>query len=336
MRFVQCSVLHNSTGRKAKSAGVNDRDMCVFPVRIAAKERNEVMKKIMPLSRWAGAVLLCSLVLLPNARGQDCPCSWYDAVPPNPDWGLPPTVGEMFPFHYYASEEAKAFFLVPLKGLESLLPPGVAALDVTSPNSPWRELLGDWQGFGLLGLVFYENNSNQYGQPFNLGQVWVIVDDPSWSGFFVVYPVAGVTTSEAMQWWGMAAFGWPQIIGDAHFQWVKPHGVKAFASADGELIFSVEMSIQDLAPQPTPPMVILSTKEGFLTRAVFFPTAESHDGSWTIGGSTVRLGHHPIAQQLRAMGLGEFPSIGQVVRSKYTDVRLERGSCSPLPGLGSN
>ncbi len=276
--------------------------------------------KSMQLSLWvAAAVLLCSLVLPPSARSQDCPCSWYDAVPPNPDWGLPPTVGEIFPFHYYETEEVKAFFPVLLEGLQSLLPPGVQALEVAP-------------GFGLVGLVVYENNSNQYGQPFNLGQVWVVLDDGSRSGFFVVYGLAGVTTSEASQWWGTAAFGWPQIIGDAHFQWVKPHGVKAFASADGELIFSLEMSTKELTPLPAPPLVVLSIKEGFLTRAVFFPTVEIHEGSWgTSGGSTVKLGHHPIAQRLRAIGVGLYPSVAQVVRSKYTDVRLERGTCEPLP-----
>lgn len=120
----------------------------------------------MQLSRWAAAVLLCSLTLSPGARSQEsCPCSWNDAVPPNPDWGLPATLGEMFPCNFYDTEEALADFLVPLDRLQSMLPPGVQALPANS--APWAYLDDSYADFGLVCVMFFEHNSVQYGEPYN-------------------------------------------------------------------------------------------------------------------------------------------------------------------------
>ncbi len=291
-------------------------------------------KKTMQLSRWAAAILLCSLILSPSARSQDCPCSWYDAVPPNPDWGLPPTLGEMFPWNNYDTEEAKAFFLVPLEKLQSLLPLGVTALAANSAKTYFNFLPPECAYFGLVAVVFWEHNSVQYGKPYNVGFAMVMVDDPSWgTGPGAWYGFGtGVITSEAAQWWGMAAFGWPWVVGGTHFQSVPSQGIKAFASADGELVMELEMSTEDMVEAPFPPPAIMQcTKQGYLTRAVMLPNAaEIRYASWTPGTSTLRLGQHPIAQDLRAIGLGEFPSIGQIW-TKHMQGTLFRGTCEPMP-----
>ncbi len=291
----------------------------------------------MQFGRWAATVLLCSLILPGTVRAQgSCPCSWYDAVPPNPEWGLPPTLGEMFPFQMYDTEEVEALFLVPLKGLQTLLPPQVQALAIDAEMSPWP-YLGPWfPGFGVLVVVFQENNSNQYGGPENQAFTAVMVDDPSWSeGVGAWYAVHWVTTSEAWQWVGSAAWGFSEVIGDSHFQSVKPKGIKAFASAADELIFCMETTTEGMTPAPFPAVINLHTKEGYLVRATGIPTAGTRTASWTIGQSALKLGQHPIAQQLRAIGVGAYPSIGQTW-TKHMQTTMERGTCEPLPGPSSN
>ncbi len=220
-----------------------------------------------------------------------------------------------------------------------MLPLGVTALGANSAKTYFNFLPPECAYFGLVAVVFYEHSSVQYGKPFNTGFVMVMVDDPCWgTGAGAWYGFGtGVTTSEAFQWWSGAAFGWPWIVGGTHFQSVKPKGIKAFASADGELVMELEMSTQDMAESPLPPPIILQcTKETYLTRAPVIPTTgEIRYGSWIPGTSTLKLGQHPIAQQFRAMGLGEFPSIGQVW-TKHMQSTMERGTCEPLPVGGSN
>lgn len=294
-------------------------------------------RKTMQLGRWAAAVLLCSLTLSPSARSQEsCPCSWYDAVPPNLDWGLPPTLGEMFPCNFYDTEEALANFLVPLDRLQSALPPGVQALPANA--APWAYLDDTYAGYGLVCVMFFKHNSVQYGEPYNVVFVMAMVDDPAWSeGFSAWYGFGtGVITSEAAQWWGGAAFGWPCAMGDARFE-VKPQGIKAFAWADGELVMKMDVGTEDmiLVPPAPDPTLLQSTKEGYLTRARMIGTPEIRYVSWTHGTSTLKLGEHPIAQQLRAIGLGEYPSVMQIW-SKHMPGTLERGNCTPLPDPNSN
>ncbi len=288
------------------------------------------------LGRWAGAILLCSLILLPSALAQDCPCSWYDAVPPNPAWGLPPTLREILPCHFYDTEEVEAGFLVPLAGLQSLLPPGIRALEANAEVSPWKYLGPSVSGLGVLFVTFAENKSNQYVGSFNQVFTTVMVDGPSWStGVSAWCPVTWVTTSEASRWVGSAIWGFAEIVGDTHFQSVKPKGTKAFSSADGELIMKMEVDTSDMVPAPFPPIVTVSSKDGYLVRAPMYATAGTRVESGTIGASTLKLGEHPIAQQLRAIGLGMYPSIWQT-RSWHMQVTMEAGTCEPLPGLSSN
>ncbi len=299
--------------------------------------------KCMQLGRWAATVLLCSLVLSPSARSQEsCPESWYDAVPPNPDWGLPPTVGGMFPCNFNDTHEAEAFFLVPLAGLQSLLPPGVTALKADSDKAFWGYL--DYyfdpdyvSRFGLVAVVFFEHNSVQYGEPYKQAFAMAMVDDPAWPGTSVWYGIGtGVITSEAAQWWGAAAFGWPWALGDTHFQYIKPQGIKAFASVDDELVMEMEMSTEDmtLLPYAEPPFIMQYTKEGYLTRASFTTPAETATAirhiSGNLGMCTLRFGPHPIAQQLQAIGLGQYPSVMRIW-NEHIRATVDRGTCTPLP-----
>ncbi len=290
--------------------------------------------KSMQLSKWGVGLLLCSLILPVTAQAQGpgpCAPAWYEASPPNPDWGFAPTLGEMLPFHLYDTEEVEASFLVPLEGLQSLLPPSVRALEANADISPWKYLGPSVSGFGVMVLVFQEHNLNQYGGPVKQAFTVVMVDDPSWSGGVSAwYAVHYVTTSEAWAWAGNAAWGFSETVGDSHFQSVKPKGIKAFASADGELVFRMETTTAGMAPEPFPPVINLHTKEAYLVRAPATATAGTRTASWTIGESTLKLGEHPIAQQLRAIGLGKYPSIGQT-RTKHMQATLEKGTCEPLP-----
>ncbi len=219
-----------------------------------------------------------------------------------------------------------------------MLPPGVTALAANSEKAFWSYLPPECASFGVVGVVFFEHNSVQYGQPYKQAFAMAMVDDPAWPGASVWYGIGtGVITSEAAQWWGAAAFGWPWALGDAHFQYIKPQGIKAFASVDDELVMEMEMSTKDMTlwPFAEAPLIIQYTKEGYLTRASITTPAETATTairyiSGAPGMCTLKFGPHPIAQQLQAIGLGQYPSVMRIW-TEHIQTTMERGTCTPLP-----
>ena len=69
----------------------------------------------------------------------------------------------------------------------------------------------------------------------------------------------------------------------------------------------MEMSTEDmtLSTVPEPPLILENTKEGYLTRAHITTTGTTviRYTSFAPGMCTLKFGPHPIAQQLRAIGL---------------------------------
>ncbi len=283
---------------------------------------------------WAVVGLaFCALVLPGAVRGQEAgPCNpaWYDAAPPNPDWGLPPTLGQMLPIQYYDSDSVVACFLAPLEGLQTLLPVGVRALAVNEDSSPWKPILGSSvSGFGVLVVAFIENHSVQYVGAYSELSVSVMVDDRSSNeGFLPIYVTAMVLNNEPAVWGGIAGWGLPKRLGDVHFKEIKPKGIKCFASADDGSIMKVQVDTTDLLPSPPSPTMSLSTKDGYLVRVPYAPSG-SQAASFSIGKVTITLGNHPIARQLQAIGIGEYPSIGQIV-GKHQQSILPAGICEFL------
>ncbi len=291
--------------------------------------------KPMQSGLWVAPVLLCLLALPATLRSQVVPCNpaWYETPPPpGYHWDGPPTLRETLPDHYYDFETVAASFLVPLQGLQSLLPQGVRALGADADGSPWKRLGTQVAGFGVLQIGVQVCHSIQYGSPYKECFANVMVaDEVSWSqGLMPWYPITMVSTEEMSVWSGVTGWGFPKILGDAHLQEVKPKGFKAFASADGELIMKLEVAAENFTQgPPTTGIMMLSTKEGFLVRTPWVASGTFYFSS-SVGTSTLKLGNHPVARQLRAIGVGEFLSIAQM-RGEHQQAELDAGTCEPLP-----
>ncbi len=284
--------------------------------------------KPLQMSLWAVGLLLSSLVLPMQARSQEvtpCPLDWYFG---DLSW---------LPVHYDDSELAAAYFLVPLNGLSSLLPPGVSALRVNAQQSPWNSLDSRYSRFGVLVVGFWHHQSVQILGPYYEEFVGVMVEDPSWSdGFFPMYVTSMTLTSEQAVWGGIQSWGFPKIFGDVHFQAVKPKGFKCFCSTEDGMILKLDVATDDLVgPTSAARMMCLTTKEGYLVRTAWAPTAGTQYARFRWGKSTIHLGQHPIARQLREIGLGTYSSIGQVW-SERVQSAIPRGMCQLLPLAGSN
>ncbi len=291
--------------------------------------------KSMQVGRWAAALLLCLLALPATLCSQEvAPCNpaWYETPWPPGDWGEgPQNLRESLPNHYYDFENVGAAFLVPLEGLQSLLPQGVRALGADAEHSPWKGFGSQVAGFGVLQIGVGDYHSLQYGPPYKEYFANVMVsDEVSWShGLIAWFPIAMVLTDVVPTWCGVTGWGFPKIVGDAHLQAVKPHGFKAFASVDNELIMKLEVAADDFTPAPAARIMMLTTKEGYLVRTAWVATGSAYF-SPSVGKSTLKLGNHPLAQQLRAIGVGEYVSIGQF-RGEHLQAEIDVGTCEPLP-----
>lgn len=263
--------------------------------------------------------------------GQPCNPSWYLAKPPNPEWGLPPTLGDILPAHFYDTEIVQAVFLVPLEKLQSLLPAGVMALAADAERSPWNAFGPNVAGFGIFGVFFAEHSWNEYLPPYNEAFLTVMIDDAWWDkGFSMWYVVSVTVTREAAQWAGIEGWGYPKVLGGTHLQSVGKKGMKCFASTDGELIVKLEVRTEDMGLAAfSPTSMLVNIKDGYLVRCPFLTTGIQY-GSFSIGTSTITLGEvHPVAQKLRAIGLGTYPSIGQIWGINLQQIGYA-GVCTPL------
>ncbi len=131
--------------------------------------------KSLQMGLWAMGALLLSLILPTQARSQEQEWPW---PPCSADWFY----GDVswLPVHYYDTATVSAFFLVPLQGLQSLLPLGVSALPVNAEHSPWKLLYPGSPEFGVLMVSFLNHQSVQYLEPYFEESVSVVVEDPSW------------------------------------------------------------------------------------------------------------------------------------------------------------
>ncbi len=282
--------------------------------------------KPVQMGLWAAGLLLSCLLLPIQARSQEvtpCPLEWYYG---DESW---------LPVNYYDTDTVMAYFLVPLAGLESLVPHGVSPLAIDAPHSPWKSLGSEFSQFGILVVAFLHHQSVQYLDPYWEEMVAVVVEDASWdTGFFPMYVTSMTLTSEPAVVGGILNWGFPKIFGDVHYQPVKPKGFKCFCSAEDGMILNLEVATDD-HPDPTPAssLMLLTTKEGYLVRTAWVATEGTEYASFSHGKSTVHLGQHPIARQLRAIGLELYYSIGQVW-SEHVKSGLPRGMCQELPALG--
>ncbi len=252
-------------------------------------------------------------------EGDACPAEWYAAAPPDPDWGFPPTLGDMLPISYGNIENVTGIFGVPVAQLQSMLPSGVTAFELL-PGS----------GLGGLAVTVANNREISGGmEPYKELILSIPVYDTSlYEGYLPIFLVSMVVTTEQARWGGVTGWGMPKILGNTHCQQVPPKGFKCMASADDELILKLEIQPTSVTATPTSHLVFLSVKDDYLVRTRSDVTGDEY--AYGPGRATIKLGHHPIAEQLRSLGLESAPAMAASWAPHVTN-QLDRGYCTPLP-----
>ncbi|HSQ64283.1 MAG TPA: acetoacetate decarboxylase family protein [Polyangiaceae bacterium] len=254
-------------------------------------------------------------------EGGQCPADWYDVTPPNPDWNLPPTLGDLLPLRFYDTESIAVFFPADFAALQTMLPPGVSPLEVAP-------------GLGVVTIGFSIYGDSDYLGKFREATISVLVSDSSlYEGYTPLYFLDILATSEAAQWKNAAAFNFNNLAlgddnGNAHCQEYSPKRIRCIASAYDQLIFKIDVDTSDMVPVPIPPVLMMSEKDGMLLRTPWIASGKAF-GSDTVGGTTIQLGDHPVAQLLKAIGVGTLPSINQAV-APSEDATLYPSTCAPL------
>lgn len=248
-----------------------------------------------------------------------CPTEWWDAVPPNPNWGLPGTYAGMSPTHFYDMDLNGLWFVVPVAQLATLLPNGVKPLEYV-PGT----------GLGLAGVSFWNYKDVEFVGPYKESIVSVLVEDPSmFQGYQPLFVVEIAVNSEAAQWAGLQ-LGLDKILGNTQCHDVRPKGIKCMSESDDELI--MKATIDDTDPQKTfpyalSPTMTLSVRDGLLVHTVV--TYGGTVSANTVPGS-VTFGEHPLGQQLAAAGIGASPSVLSIWGEHVTSVVGASGYCTPL------
>ncbi len=252
-------------------------------------------------------------------EGSACPTEWYDAAPPDPNWGFPATLGDMLPIFYSDTESVTAIFGVPLTELPPMLPPGVFPLEMDTVR-----------GLGGVAVTVANNREITEGMtPYREMIISIPVYDSSlFEGSLPIYAVSMVVTTEQALWGGIAGWGLPKIMGNTHCQQVPPKGFKCMGAADDGLIAKVEVQPTGVEAAPTLPLVFLSVKDGYLVRTPVYNTGDEY--VYGPDRATIKLGHHPIAEELRSLGLESAPAIA-ASWIPHGKSQLDRGYCTPLP-----
>ena len=255
-------------------------------------------------------------------EGTACPADWYTIAPPDPSWGFPDTLADMLPIHYYDTETMSALFPVPITPLATVLPAGLLPLEIAP-------------GVGAVDIAFLNHHSVDYLSPYHEMAVLVLTYDPSAlaEGYLPYFQLSSVVTSEQAIW-KSGAWNLPVTLGNTMCHQLKPKGFKCMASADDQLVMKVEIQSKYLTmPNPTNPinkLEILTVKDGYLLRTAWVQHGDYFTNTANQSEVTLKLGDHPMAQQLRDLGVGSYPSMGQYWAPTIA-VALDRGVCTPLP-----
>ncbi len=260
-------------------------------------------------------------------EGELCPEQWYEAAPPIPGWHFPPTLGQMLPIDIGNVAAVNANFLVPITALQTVLPPNMHATVVSA-------------GLGVVAISFSDNQDLTFCYDETLGSmkpyrevdVSVLVDDPSQrDGYSPLWMDSMVVSSEQAVWGGIEGWGYPKIFGNAQCHVVDRQGIKCEAAAKGGMILQMQVDtarLETVVADYEQRAMFLSSKDGYLVHVPVVGHGTTYIGS---DAATITLGNHPIAERLRALGVGQLPSVLVFWSPSLTGDTLDRGQCTPMP-----
>lgn len=124
---------------------------------------------------------------------------------------------------------------------------------------------------------------------------------------------------------GEAIWGYPKTLDDLALDHEGPRAVGTWAR-DGRQLLRVTQPTRGVLPAPPLPVVTYTQVDGRTMRTRL--TARSSGVGVAVAGARVELGDHPLADQLRGLGLEGRP----LAASWLSAVQMEFGEATPLHG----
>jgi len=207
------------------------------------------------------------------------------------------------PVRYYDWSVIMAHFPVPTTTVRKLLPtnklkpaqlmPGTAILSMVAMEYRRIADVAPYNEFGIMVPVLYEPTANIPGLPLLF---------PHWFKRFGLYIHHLPVTTQAAYDFGVEIWGYPKILAEISFEDVG-RVRRCRLRAEGKDIVTLE--VKKLATRARPMNFYSYTvKDGQLLRTLLQSQGQVGIARFR-GGASYTLGDHPIAEELRALGMGK-------------------------------
>lgn len=211
-----------------------------------------------------------------------------------------------FPALFQDGSSAVGLFMVPSARAQALiqdsgfevaeLAPGRAALSLSCVT--YRQ--SDCGIYNEISLAFFVKPL--HGRPSRIPYLGTWLDIARDDAATAVWklPVTTKLANDA----GIYMWGFPKTVEEIDFK--EEDGEATFSlRMDGQAVFSYEVATSGSRHQPRSASAVYTTYEG--APHVTFLEHEYHDVGIRLGGGRITLGDHPIADDLRSLGLPKRP-----------------------------
>lgn len=207
------------------------------------------------------------------------------------------------PVRYYDWSAIMAHFPVPVSAVQKLLPtsklkpaqllPGTAILSMVAMEYRQIADVAPYNEFGIMAPVLYEPTVNIPGLPLLF---------PHWFRRFGLYVHHLPVTTQAAYDFGVEIWGYPKIVAEINFE-DAGRVRRCRLRAGGKDIVTLE--VKKLATRARSMNYYSYTvKDGQLLRTLIQTQGEYGIARFR-GGASYTLGDHPIAEELRALGIAK-------------------------------
>lgn len=207
------------------------------------------------------------------------------------------------PVRYYEWSAIMAHFPASVAAVRKLLPtdklkpaqlvPGTAILSMVAMEYRQIADVAPYNEFGIMVPVLYEPMVNILGLPLLF---------PHWFKRFGLYVHHLPVTTQAAYDFGVEIWGYPKIVAEISFEDVGQVR-RCRLRAEGKDIVTLE--VKKLATRARPMNFYSYTvKDGQLLRTLIQTQGQFGIARFR-GGASYTLGDHPIAKELRALGIGK-------------------------------
>ncbi len=190
-----------------------------------------------------------------------------------------------------------AVFRGDLRAARALLPDGLAPVRIGPNTTPVTLVMADYRD-NDIGTYREVAIQLAVARPGPRGQVGALARIAS--GRPDTWTVAMPVTLEASRAAGCQIWGFPKTLDDVQIE-IGPSRASCHWHADGDHVLTLSVPVGRSREMQAPPLRAFTMLDGQLSRTDFRMGADH--GRLGLGGAALELGDHPVAEQLRDLGL---------------------------------